>query len=489
MKKKFTEKLLLNLRKKWITSSTKTFLMVAIILLAFITLVLFMEKHDLPKFDVTENKIYTLSDSSKNELKNIDQEVKLYIYGYDVNAPAVELIKQCNSINSKISYDFIDEENNLEKVNLYGLESGNYAVIIEVGEKNKILYSSDFYSYDYSTYQEIDLTENSIVNSILTLTIAEKPKIYFLTGHNELSYDQYLTRLLAYLENSIFEHESLNLLTKGSIPEDCDLIAIMSPQNDLYENEYIILDNYIKNGGNILFTSDFNYVSLENTVLPNWQKILDLYGVTIENGAIYETAADSYVSDSPFIFLPKLEEGNEVYTDGNLIMQFAKRINMAEDAKLQELGVEYQKILTSSESSFFVTDFSENAIDTLSAQTPGSSIIAAKITKKLNSEESQEEKSSKMIIIANGAFASNVESMVASGVGQINLENNSDFLINSVANLTNRTDSISVKKEITYPIYTFTNEQRTIINIIGFSIPCIIILTGIFVWRYRKHKR
>lgn len=490
MKKKFTESISLSLRKKWITSGAKTFLISAILIVSFFVLNIWLGKQDLPKLDVTENKIYTLSEASIGKIKDITQDVKIYVYGYNENDRIIDLLKQYNKNCSKINYEFITDESNLDVVKKYALESGNLALIFEVGETNKILFSSDLYSYDYTTYQQIDLTENSITNTILNLTIAEKPKVYFLTGHSELSPEKYLTTILAYLENEVFEYSILNLLTTDIIPEDCDLIAIMSPQTDLLPQEVTLLQTYINNGGNIILTSDL--YATENVSLPNLQQVLDIYGVTIENGAVYETDSNSFVANSPFLILPKIsstEITSEIYTDGVMVMELPKRIKMAEDEKLTELGVEYETLLSSSEKSFFVTDFSENAVNSIASQTPASSIISAKITKTIPGATEAENKTSEIVVIANGTFVSSLESVAASGVGQVNLYNNADFFISSVANLTDRDDTISVRKEMSSSTYTPTENQNIIVLIIIFAIPLVIVICGIIVWNIRKRKR
>ena len=60
-KVKFSEKISLALKRKWLVNGTKTFLIVAILVVAYIALNLTIEQLDLPEIDVTENKIYTLS--------------------------------------------------------------------------------------------------------------------------------------------------------------------------------------------------------------------------------------------------------------------------------------------------------------------------------------------------------------------------------------------------------------------------------------------
>ena len=230
-------------------------------------------------------------------------------------------MKQYRKNNSKINYQIITDTDNPDMVKKYNLKSGDMVLILEVGEFSKTLTSQDFVSYDYTTYQQIDLTENAITNAILNLTIAEKPKVYFVSGHNELPLDQYLSKILAYMQNQVFDYAALNLLSVESIPEDCDLLAIISPKNDLMENELNVLKNYINNGGNIIFTSDL--LNPEEASLPNWEQLLDIYGLKVENGIIYEAQANAYVANSPFIMFPQIQSSSitsKIATDGAMIM-------------------------------------------------------------------------------------------------------------------------------------------------------------------------
>ena len=52
----------------------------------------------------------------------------------------------------------------------------------------------DLYTYDYTTYEQIDITEEAITNAIIEVTIEDKPNIYFLEGHNyyDMAYFQLL---------------------------------------------------------------------------------------------------------------------------------------------------------------------------------------------------------------------------------------------------------------------------------------------------------
>lgn len=176
-KVKLSEKISLNLGRKIFVNSTKTFLIIAILVAAYIALNLGLQQVDLPKIDVTENKIYTLSDASKKAVSGIDQDVLIYAYGFEENSSLIDLLKQYHKANERISYEILTSESNYDLVQEYGLQEGYYEVIIKSGDAKKIIdASSEFTTYDYTTYQSVDTTEQTLTNSILGVTEESKPK-------------------------------------------------------------------------------------------------------------------------------------------------------------------------------------------------------------------------------------------------------------------------------------------------------------------------
>ena len=93
-KTSFGEKISLKIRKGFIGNRTKSILLVLIIVLAFIAINMWAQTKDLAQLDITESKIYTLTQTSKDVIKDIQDEVNIYIYGYDANHAYVNFIKQ-----------------------------------------------------------------------------------------------------------------------------------------------------------------------------------------------------------------------------------------------------------------------------------------------------------------------------------------------------------------------------------------------------------
>ena len=492
MSEKIKEPISLRIKKKWVNSKPTTILLILILITSFVALNLWIQSIDLAQIDVTENKVYSLTDASKKEIANVNKDVKIYVYGYVEESSLVDLIKQYCRENGKITFEILTEESNKGKVEEYALADNYPVVIVESeGTSTMIDAQTEFNTYDYATGQEVDLTEQTLTNTILNLTIKDKPKVYMLTGHGEYTENQ-MSILTTYLKNEAYEYKSINLLNESVIPKDCNVLLMMSPTSDLLENEIAMILEYINNGGNIIYTKD---TEENGKIYPNYQKILDVYGLSVENGFVYETDAASIVSGYPHILMPQIapysEITSEIYSDGYLLFEYAQKVIMADEEKANDLNVEYEKLLSSSEESYYVTDVYSDITNVASTSNKESSDLAVIATKTINPEkEESEQKKSKIIVVGNGIFITDAIIDVVSQSYPISyIGNNKDFMMNSIAFLTDRTDTLKIRKEMNTSTYAPNAQQDTIVRLIIFGVPALIILAGIVVWNRRKKKR
>lgn len=502
---KFSEKFSLKFRKTIIASRLFTILTVLMLIAAFIGLNMGIQALNLPQIDVTANQLYTLSESSKKALEMIDQDIKIYVFGIEEDDSVVGLIKQYTQANDKITYEMLSSETNLAKVQEFELEDGYAIVVIESGESKKIIdASSEFHSYDYSTYAEVDTTEQTLTNSILSLSTVNKPKVYFVEGHNEFKIASDETAkaelgvLSTYLKNEAFEIASVNLTSTGSVPDDCDVLAIMSPENDFLENETQAILDYINRGGNIFLTRD---ILNQTSQLVNFQKILDVYGVTIENGYILEADSNYTVSNYPYVFRPQVSSSNDITadiaSDSYMWLAYSQKLNFLPEEELNNLKVTYEELLGTTDSAVFITDFSSDINAAAASSQKGHFTIAAQVTKTIseateNEGESTEEIQSKLIISGNGQFMTDyIVSELSSQYPLSYLGSNKDFAINSISVLAEKEGGLTLRKDMAGTSYRFTatKEQNRIVLAVIFAVPVVILLIGIVVWRQRKKRK
>ena len=66
---------------------------------------------------------------------------------------------------------------------------------------------------------------------------------------------------------------------------------------------------------------------------------------------------------------------------------------------------------------------------------------------------------------------------------------NKDLVLNSLAYLSDREEDITARKSTGTVTYTATKLQDTIVKIIIFTVPAIIILVGLVIWQKRRRKK
>ena len=483
--KRFFKKIGEILRKKWLVDGTKTLILVAIIVLLYIGVNILLEKVVLPEIDCTQDKMYSLSDESKDKLGNLDKEVTITLINYGSNTSFINFVERYTTINDNIKLERIDDlSSRTDLMNEYSLQTTDSLVLITCGDREKEVTENDMYTFDYSTYQSIDTTEEAITNAILDVTTEEKPKVYFMSNH--LAYDvNYFSSIMKTMKDEANEVETIDLFANGGIPEDCDCLVISTLKEDITEQERDNLINYINNGGKLLLMCGPNITGAN---LINFQAVLDLYGVSISNGVVFEGESSNMIAGYPD-FIIETTQSTSLTQNLNMSMNIclldAGEITFNED-KLEDLGVEYEVLAKTSEKSFVRTDVTQNtASRTDKDGEEKSSAVAAIATKKID-----DSKTSKLVIFSNELFAMDMPVQISGyQMYTVSLYNNSDMILNSVSFLNEREDTITIRKTSEQVNYTVSELQNNIIMAIIFAIPVLIIILGIVVWLRRRRKK
>jgi len=474
------------IKKKWLRETALTILLIAIILSAFIALNLWVKTLNVTALDFTQDKLYTLSEESKNLVKDLNKEVTVYFFGLDNEEnTAMNFVKQYAEVNGNIKIDVVKVAERPDLAQKYELTADPSQVIVVVtcGEKEKILSASEFYTYDTTTYETIDITEEKLTNAILDVTTDEKPVVYFLTGHGEYSTTKEMISFATLLQNEIIEVKTLDLL-KSSFPEKCDALIIATPSKDFAQTEVEAITKYINGGGNILWMQD---ASLEDKDLPNMQKILDLYGVSFNKGILLEQDESKMLLQNAQLIVPTVSQHSitkDIYNGEGVMFASSGKLTIADTAKLEERNVTVNEFIQSSEKAFYRDNFNLTTFTKQEKEEAKAYTIGAECTKTIS-----EDKSSKLIVYANNYFAT--DATIAAGnqyIYMIQLYNNKDLALNTVDYLIEKEDSIRLRKDTGTVTYTVTEQQDKIVKAIIFGVPILIVATGIVVWILRRRK-
>lgn len=475
------------IKKKWLKDTFLTILLIAIIFAIYFGINYGVEKLNVEDLDLTSDKIYSISESTKTKLGNLEKDVQIQLINLGNYTYLLDFTNKYTQLNSHISKEQIDDLTTRPDImSKYELQSTDSLIIIKSGERERQLSLYDLYTYDYTTYEQIDITEEAITNAIIEVTIENKPKIYFLEGHNY--YDDYYFQLVKQdITAESNEVENLNILTAGSVPEDCDCLVITTLKEDLTEMEKDQLIAYSNRGGKILLLADSNILGIET---PNFNALLDLYGFSISNGILMEQDQSKMIYGSPEFVISQIDSSvlsANTKMNMNICVIASGRIDFKEEETRNSLGVEYKEIAKTSDTAFLRTNLNIASTAKTNQDIDGaSSVIGALVTRTL-----EDNKKAEMIVYSNAMFATNQQiSMNNSYAMYANkLCNNDDVVINSVSYLTQRTDTITIRKDADNVSYTVTQSQHNIIMAVIFIVPALIILMGIIIWQIRRRKK
>lgn len=285
----------------------------AVVVLAFVILVNLVVQA-LPskwtEFDISTSSLFTLSDTSKNLLHELNSDVTAYYLAEsgqeDTNI--TRLLDRYADESSHFGWQQRDPVLYPTFAQQYdGAATGS--VVLSCGDNYRVVGYNDMYQLDIENYytsgsqQYTFEAENALTSALAQVSRTTAYKLYQLTGHGELALETDFTDTLT---NAGVTTEELNLTTAGSIPADADSLLLNAPLADLTEAEAVLLSDYVTNGGKLLVVTDFT------TDTPRLDAILESCGMTHQAGLLIENDANHYPYGYPQTYLLPTVVNNEI---------------------------------------------------------------------------------------------------------------------------------------------------------------------------------
>jgi ABC-type uncharacterized transport system involved in gliding motility auxiliary subunit len=238
-------------------------------ILVFIGLI---SQHFYLRSDLTQEKSQSLSAITKALVEQVAKPLSMTAFfspGQGDRQKARDLLQLYASANKNISFTLVDPDREPEKARTAGFRfSGN--VLLEYEGRRQMADSAD---------------EGAISEALRRVLKTQRKTVYFLTGHGERSLEdsksaglQLARRALA---NEGYEVSPLNLLEKGEVPKDADVLVIAAPLKPLFPQEVAALKQYLQQGGRLL-------VMLEPYQDGGLKEFLAGYGIELNDGIILD---------------------------------------------------------------------------------------------------------------------------------------------------------------------------------------------------------
>ena len=449
-----------------------------IVLMAVLTAVINLGLNHVPdrytSFAVTANKLYTLTDDTKTMIRNLSEDVTIYVLA-DETAKDEDLdktLQQIKGLSDHMKVEYINPVSNPKFYYNYAEEEpSDNSLIVEGPKGSAVIDHNDIYQYEmnYSTYQYTVTGydgEGQIASAVAKVTVEDVPKFYIITDHDELAYEEAFLNMLD-KENAAYEN--LSLYSVEEIPQDAQGIMINAPTGDYSEDDVDKILRYLEQGGRALIVPTWT-----GSDMTNFERILGYYGVSLVDGMIVEEDRDHYYQ-TPYWLLPYVEENalTERVLGGTVFAPFSRGLTYDEEAE----DVFYQPFLSTSSSAFSKRevsggeDYSKGADDI-----DGPFVIGLQVEK--NAEEGG---SSKAVIVAS-------EQIFTSSADKIVPGYNMKLFGSIISSLADRESSVSIPVkyfDIGYLAFSARAVYITgFVSIIVIPLGCLII--GLIIWLKRR---
>lgn len=267
-----------------------------------------------------------------------------------------------------------------------------------------------------------------------------------------------------------FEVKSFNLLSGDKIPEDAEILVVLSPKKDLSVEESEKLQEYLKKGGNAIFMVD----PLDtNTQFTNLDKILSNYNVSLNYDKVKENDDSRRFSKDDLYSIIVGLQSNTITTDLNP-EQFAMAMPSSRSISILKNQKEYITVTPLIKSS----DKAEGELidKAQGANLQGPLDLAVAIENKGGAD------SSKVIVMGNSLFMSDAVYGQVSQAGMY-------FFLYSMNWMQDQKDETLIQpKEYVAQKLQMTAAQANVSAVIVIVLfPLLILGFGTFVWLRRRH--
>lgn len=455
---------------------------VAIILVIVMNVLVALIPASISQIDITDQSMYTVSDQTKQIVSSLDKDVTIYwicTSGYE-DKYISHLLDQYKELSDHIKIEEIDPEVYPTFADQYMSDSSDLednSIIVECGERFMFMDSADTYDVDYSnyytdgTYEYYFVGEDAITAGIDYVVNDNLKHMYTLSGHGE---NDLPTAYTSVIQRDNVAVESLTLVLVGAIPEDCDILAIISPQVDITDAEKIMIDKYLEKGGDLLLVTN---PAEDVSTFKNIESIVNYYGVESVPGIVVEPDSYNYVEDSPYKIVPDLirHEITAPILDRSMYVLMPVSHGIFNTGKHPN-GVEVERLLVTSDDAFSkAKGYSMESFSKEEGDIDGPFLLSCAIT-DTNTD-------SKIVWISSGYITDYATNTKIAG-------NNQEFFTNSINWMTGNEASIAMhSKNLSANYLSMTEKTATLLTVVVIVlVPLLYLLIGIVISVRRRRR-
>ena len=444
------------------------------------------------RFDLTQNKSYTVSQQTMDVISRIDSPLSIVVLRSPSTDPTSAdwrsdlLLDQYQRLSKHITVEYINPIEKPSAKSKYQMTQVG-EIIFSYGQGKQVrVYRKDLTTQSKVTAEPLFVGEEKFTQAIYTLLEQESYVVYFTVGHGERRLQdrggEGLSYVKTYLENENYKVIDLNIILEN-IPTDASLIVIASPVETFSDFEMEKLDNYVKTGGKLLvlydsFMDRSNFNSNLDIFLSDW-------GFKTKNDYIIDPVSSVVI---PVNVVPQYTTHpiTQTLKEGNVFacLVVARSILSGES----KYSGSFDNIITTSPQGY---GKEEATFDLSRARFNPRTDIAGPLPLAIAGTYDIEGRDvpARIVVFGDATFALNAYINPDQGQSvDVAFAGNKDLFMNTVAYLLEARQKITIRpKEASIKNLTLTTTQTNFIRYVAqIGLPCLFGILGILIWFLRR---
>ena len=452
-----------------------------IVIAVAIVIVLNMVAEKLPStwtsLDLTSSKLFSLTEQTKEYLKNMDEDVTIYVLVSEENEDTIlgQTLDLYEDYSEHIKVQYVDPVQNPRFYMQYtsGSVSANSLIIVS-DKRSKVVDASAIYvtSYDYYSYSSTVTGydgEGQITSALDYVLSDDIPMVYMTEGHGELSLS---TSFKSSLDKENVEYETINLMDYEAVPELAACLVINGPANDFSEDDRDKVIDYLDRGGKVILNIGYREVQT-----PNLDALLAYMNLSIADGLVVEENQGNYYQN-PFYLLPTVAAGSYtigIYGDYYIFAPYSQGIIVPDE---ETEDIRYNDFLRTSGNAYSMRDFaSATEYGKKDGDAEGPFSLGVEAVKTLDNGEAV------MVVYSCEQMFTDDASMMVSGANQM-------LFINTVSHFVDHETTVSIPvKDYEVSTLMLSRGSALLLGLITvILLPLGSLIIGFVVWFRRRRK-
>jgi ABC-type uncharacterized transport system involved in gliding motility auxiliary subunit len=416
--------------------------------------------------DATANKRYSLSEQTAKIVKGLKQPATITYFNQTTQfREGKDLLDEYANLSPKVHVEYVDPDKNPQAAREAGIRSLGTAVV-QIGAKKD---------------EAKSITEEGITGAFIRDLKTNTRTVCFTTGSGEHRTDDTqrdgLSRFKQFLDKENYDTNSIDLLQKAEVPNECTTLVIAGPTRNYERPEVDAIKKYVEDGGRALILLDpplklGRSEIADNDALTN---VLQGWGVTMDKDLILDLNPIGQIAGlGPQVALVTSYESQPIVND---MKGTATGFPLARSLEIKNTDKSsVQKLFDSSASSLATNNLSSPSVNVNDPKNKkGPLTLAAAGTYNTGKENSQ----GRFVVVGTSSWLAN---------SFIDFNGNNDLALNAINWLASDEDLISIRpKEQEDRRITMTRAQFAWVRSTSqFLLPMIVVVAGISVWWKRR---